>query len=385
MKKTKPSFSLKDQLFNKEKVEYLSGLIKNVYPDFSYKEFEKEILDKFVELELKQRISHISDMLKKYIWDKNSFEETVNILIKSLPKVIENGKMDNNFWDFIFCPYSLFVAENWCNKKYLKFSFNALERITCNFSVEDSIRYFFNKFEDETLNQMLEWSKSENYHCRRLSSEWSRPKLPWCQKINLDYKKTIEILDNLYFDESRYVTRSVANHLNDISKNDADLVIGILEKWKKFNKWNDLNYIISHSTRSLVKAWDKKTLEFLWYSPNPKVEINNFELNRREVKIWKNLEFSFDINFKKPENLIIDYKIYFQDKAWKLLPKVFKIKKINSLLIGDFNPLKKSVVQITKKHKLKIMSTKALYYWEHFVEIIINGQSFWKKSFELVK
>jgi hypothetical protein len=88
MKKTKPSFSLKDQLFNKEKVEYLSGLIKNIYPEFSDKKFEKDILDKFPELELKQRISHISDILKKYLPD--NFEESVNILVESLPEIIEN-------------------------------------------------------------------------------------------------------------------------------------------------------------------------------------------------------------------------------------------------------------------------------------------------------
>jgi len=90
MKKTKPSFSLKDQLFNKQKIEYLSGLIKNVYPDFLSEEFEKEVLEIFPKLELKQRISHISKMFEKYILEKNGFESTVNILIKSLPEVIEN-------------------------------------------------------------------------------------------------------------------------------------------------------------------------------------------------------------------------------------------------------------------------------------------------------
>jgi 3-methyladenine DNA glycosylase AlkC len=43
--------------------------------------------------------------------------------------------------------------------------------MTCNFSAEDSIRYFLNEFEDETFEKMLEWSKSLNYHHRRLSSE----------------------------------------------------------------------------------------------------------------------------------------------------------------------------------------------------------------------
>ncbi|MDQ7023734.1 MAG: hypothetical protein Q9M97_09695 [Candidatus Gracilibacteria bacterium] len=94
MKKSQPSFSLKDQLFNKEKVEYLSGLIKNVYSDFLYLEFNKEVLIKFPELELKQRISHISDLFKKYL--PNDFEKAVNIMINSLPELADNGTLDNN-------------------------------------------------------------------------------------------------------------------------------------------------------------------------------------------------------------------------------------------------------------------------------------------------
>jgi 3-methyladenine DNA glycosylase AlkC len=54
-------------------------------------------------------------------------------------------------------------------------------------------------------------------------------------------------------DESRYVTRSVANHLNDISKIDPELVIKTLALWQNNNKSKDINYIISHSTRTLVK------------------------------------------------------------------------------------------------------------------------------------
>jgi 3-methyladenine DNA glycosylase AlkC len=94
----------------------------------------------------------------------------------------------------------------------------------------------------------------------------------------LDFRKTIIILDNLYTDKSRFVTRSVANHLNDIAKIDGDLVVEVLENWKKkininsgqthrsaptkenvgvnlcVHPANDLDYIISHSTRTLVKA-----------------------------------------------------------------------------------------------------------------------------------
>lgn len=73
-------------------------------------------MDKFPDLELKQRISHISDMFKKYIWNKNDFEKTVNIFINSLPEIIENWTLDNNFGDFIFVPFCDYIQKFWCNK-----------------------------------------------------------------------------------------------------------------------------------------------------------------------------------------------------------------------------------------------------------------------------
>jgi len=105
----------------------------------------------------------------------------------------------------------------------------------------------------------------------------------------LDYKKSIEILDNLYQDESRFVTRSVANHLNDIAKIDEDLVVETLKKWRNENihslRAQDLDYIISHGTRTLVKKGHKKTLEFLGYSTDPKIKVNNFKIQTKQVQI----------------------------------------------------------------------------------------------------
>lgn len=381
MNKKVSTFSLKDQLFNKQKVEYISGLIKEVYSDFSDKLFIIEVLEKFPELELTERITHISKIFYKYL--PEDFEKSVNILLKSLPENKENWTLDNNFWDFIFAPYSEYIATYWWEyiesfwkleyKKWLTFCFDALEKSTVNFSCEYSIRYFLNNYEEDTFNKMLEWSNSKNYHVRRLSSEWSRPKLPWWKKINLDLGKTTEILDNLHWDKSRYITRSVANHLNDISKIDAQMVVDILNWWKKKNYATDIDYIISHSTRGLVKSWHKETLELLWYSSNPKITVENFKLINSKITIWESLEFSFDIYWQKDENLIVDYKIYFPNKAWVLKPKVFKIKKI--ILQENEN--------IRKKHPFKIMTTKALYYWEYKIEIIINWVCFGKKSFDL--
>ena len=391
MNKKAPTFSLKDQLFNREKIEYISRLISKSYPDFLQDNFIAEVVEEFPNLELTQRITHISEVLKKYL--PEDFEESVNILLESLPEPDDNWTLDNNFGDFIFAPFSEFVATYWLediDKNWLEFCLSALEKMTPNFSCEYSIRPFINTYEEETLDRILEWSQSDNYHVRRLASEWSRPKLPWWKKINIDYRKCIKILDNLYCDDSRFVTRSVANHLNDISKLDPELVVNTLKRWSSPQNSpqgegvaKDIDYIISHSTRWLVKQGHKETLELLGYSSNPKVNIANLGIKNDIVKIWDSLEFEFELNplLTSPhgrgikQNLIIDYKIYFKNKSWVLKAKVFKIKKL----------ILQKTIQITKKHPLKMMTTKALYEWEHQVEIIINWKSFWKKSFELKK
>jgi 3-methyladenine DNA glycosylase AlkC len=243
--KTK-QFSLKDQLFNPQKVEYLSKLIKSIYLDFDDMGFHKDIIEKFPLLELKERIFCIREYLKKYL--PKGYKLAVNILLNALPKPLDPNKTDNDFGDFIFAPFSDFIAIYGCDKNNLSFSLKALERITQNFSAEDSIRFFLDKFPKETLEKVKSWSVSENYHVRRLATEGTRPSLPWSKKLNLDNNWVINnILENLFYDKTRYVVRSVANHLNDISKINSNLVIETLVKWKKSKKQNlkkELDYLV---------------------------------------------------------------------------------------------------------------------------------------------
>ena len=65
--KAKPSFSLKDQLFNADKIDYLAGLIVDVYSEFPKQAFCDKVVSAFPELELKARIAHITDCLYQYL------------------------------------------------------------------------------------------------------------------------------------------------------------------------------------------------------------------------------------------------------------------------------------------------------------------------------
>lgn len=369
----KEKLILKDVLFNHEKIIYLASIIKNVYWEFQSENFIHETFVKFPQLELKQRILHITDMLYKYL--PQDYVSAVNVLLKSLPAELDSTKSDGDFWDFIFAPYGEFISQYWCEEKYLNFSLQNLETITKRFSMEFALRDFLKKFPQETLKFAQKWSKNDNYHVRRFSSEAIRPNLPWGWKVDIWIQNTFKVLDNSFADQTQYVLRSVANNLNDITKLDANAVISKLLEWKKSEKQSPKNmlFLITHSLRSEIKSWNPKALELLWYY-QPAIKINDFHIHTQNVLIWESLDFSFDLFSNISQKLLINYKIYFVMSNGKLREKIFHISKKN---ISKWEK-----INISKKHSLKNMTTKKLYSWKHFVEIFINGENFWKKEFE---
>ena len=372
----KEKFSLKDALFNAGKVQMLAKEIQTVYPAFEEDAFTEEVLSAFPKLELKARITHISQMLFKYL--PSEYEAAVGIIEKALPEALDDKKEDDDFGDFIYSPYAEYVETYGCNAEHLQRSLALLRELTKRFSVEFAIRTFINTFPEETLAMLADCSLSKNYHERRLVSEGLRPKLPWAKKIKLDYKEPICILDRLYADKTRYVTRSVANHLNDIAKIDAELVIEILKRWKASQKQEckEMDYMVSHALRTLVKEGNSEALALLGYADSPNIVLFKQTLTPTEVVVGEAIEIMFALETKESCALMLDYVLHFNTKSGKRSPKVHKIKKVY-LSKGES-------IAITKKHLFKAnMTTRKLYAGKHEVELQINGKRYSLGSFNL--
>ncbi len=372
----KEKFSLKDELFNSQKVEKIAFEIKEVYSSFKATHFTKETLDKFPELELKERIYYIRDMLDKYL--PNDYQEAVNILLLALPSELDTNKSDDDFGDFIYAPYSEYVTAYGCSEEQLDFSLQALREISKRFSVEFAIRDFINNFPTQTLEILEACAKSENYHERRLASEGLRPKLPWAKKLTIDYHAPLKHLELLYSDKTRYVTRSVANHLNDIAKVDAPLVIETLKRWKKSAKQEpkEMDFIIRHALRTLVKEGNEDALSMLGYSKKPPIKVKDIRLHNSSIKVGEALVFEVEIVALDDTMLMVDYVVHFQTKVGKLSPKVHRLKK--------FELVKGENIVLKKRHPFRAnMTTRILYAGEHLLEVQINGDIVAKDRFNL--
>ena len=374
--KAEPTFSLKDELFNKQKVSKIAGEIAAVYQEFEQSQFVTTVTKQFPQQELMERLNWIRDCLREFL--PEDYRAAVEILTKSLPPPCDPTLSDDDFGDFIYGPYGAFVAEYGCTKKDLVFSLKVLKEFTTRFSVEGPIRPFLNEFPKETLAAMDEWVTDDHYHVRRLVSEGTRPLLPWAKKITIDYREPLRFLDQLHADPTRFVTRSVANHLNDISKTDPDLVVTTLKRWQKAGKQTEkeMAFITKHSLRTLEKQGHASALQLLGFNSG-EVKVGKYTLQTPTVTIGEALEFSFTITStsKTTQNLLVDYHLYFRKAHGTLAPKTFKIAK-TAIKPGE-------TLSFHKRQPLRPMTTRTLYPGQHEIELQINGKTYPRKAFVL--
>lgn len=369
-------FSLKDHLFHSAKISLLAEQISVVYPKFDTENFHNEVVAAFSALELKARIEHIRTCLRKYL--PQDYEMAVNIILAALPAPLNEQLSDNDFGDFIYAPYNDFVAHYGCKKEYVLFSLSALKEMTKRFSAEDSIRYFLNAFPHETLSVLAKWSKDTNYHVRRLCSEGSRPKLPWAQKINISVEDALPLLHNLYTDKTRYVTRSVANHLNDIAKIQPDLVLRTLKIWKQSQQQtpDEMNFITKHALRTLIKNGNQEALALMGFGDSQNLTLSQLQFDEK-VKVGEALTFSFIIHSLEAKDVAIDYILHFQSKQGTLSNK--KVHKLKA-----FSAAANCHTEVCKRHVFRPnMTTRQLYAGTHKVEIQVNGSVLAAFLFEL--
>lgn len=367
-------YSLKDQLFNLEKTRYLAGLFAGAAPDFQAARFEAEVMAGLLPLELKARLNWIAEVLGRHL--PGPLPEVAPILLRALPPPLDPAKTDDDFGDFIFAPLGEFVVARGLSD-HPELALDLLAELTQRFSMEWAIRPFLNQHQALTLERMQDWTRHPSYHVRRLVSEGTRPRLPWGQGVTLALTDPLPLLDHLHRDPTRYVTRSVANHLNDIAKKDPDMVLDCLERWQGMGLQQDkeLNWLTAHACRGLVKSGHGRALRLLGYDPEVEVTVN-LALKGEKVRIGGYVEFGVEVSGVSDVPVIIDYIITFHRVSGKSSQKVFKIKNSH---------LKDGKLNIEKRHRLKgDATTFKLHPGPHLLQILVNGQVRAQRSFDLL-
>lgn len=253
-----------------------------------------------------------------------------------------------------------------------------LSQLTPRLTGEFAIRRFLAADLDRALADILPWTFSDDEHVRRLASEGTRPFLPWAVRVGpltAAPDKTVPILDALRSDVSEYVRRSVANHLNDLSRQNPELVVQTAERWLREPDANTRS-VVRHGLRTLVKKADPGALALMGFS-DATVQVSAVAVVDETVLLPGALDFSFTVtnDADTTVRLAIDYIVSYVKNSGALAEKVFK------LTTRDLEP--GETVELRKRHAIHQMTTRVHYAGTHLIELQINGRRYSRREFEV--
>jgi 3-methyladenine DNA glycosylase AlkC len=317
---------------------------------------------------LKQRIRHIAVSIRSSLPDDYA---AALAIMRTAAANVDGGWM--SVWAF-----NDFVEEY--GVEHPELSLPALEQFTKLASAEFAVRPFILRYPERMAEQMLTWARNDDPLVRRLASEGFRPRLPWGMGIP-DLKKNpapvIPILDELKNDPSEDVRRSVANNLNDISKDHPDLVLGLLVEWSDGTP--EFGALVKHALRTLLKQGHQGALELLGFQRDAEVELNTAEVHPEVVPVGESTVLDVEIRSttQAPQRLMVDYAVNFQNASGTGSRKVYKGVVVE--LDGN------QTFTLRRKISLAQRTTRRIISGPHSVEIQVNGAVLVVVPFDVVE
>lgn len=354
------------EIFNRGRISHMGAQVAAVRPGFDTERFVALATQDLDELSIMQRLRRISETLREVL--PGDFREAADVLRLAAPRL-----------DHSFAAMSLSEFMALYGLDDPEAALPALADLTRYGSSEFAIRPFLQRDLAGTLMVMAGWAHDENEHVRRLASEGCRPRLPWSFRLDAlvaDPSPVAPILETLKADPSLYVRKSVANHLNDITKNHPEWVLDRVAAWDLSNPHTA--WIVRHALRSLVKAGDRRALGLLGAGEPAKAEVRDLTVTPQALRLGGTIALSFLLasTADRPQKLVVDYAIHYVKKGGKASRKVFKLKTL-TLAAG-------AIERLGRRQVIRDFSTRIHYPGRHEVEILVNGETLGRTWFDIL-
>ena len=363
--------ALKDR-FTAAVVHRIAGEIARVAPSFAPDRFVEVCLRGFDDLSLLERARAVQRGLVATL--PADFDEAATILIASLPPPLERTE-GFGIEVFGYLGHVYFAADQ--GLEHFEPAMRLQYELTQRFTAEFSLRAFIERHPEATLARLGAWARDPSVHVRRLVSEGTRPRLPWAPRLQRfvdDPTPMFGLLTALVDDPEPYVRRSVANHVNDVSKDHPDIALGWCRSWRRDDGSRDA--LIRHALRTLVKAGDPGAIALLgaahghaWavggsvdpavVSPGDAVKVRVMVQNDGATAM----------------RAIVDVAVRFARPAGRSATRVFKG--------GTFDLQPGATAVTTVSVSLREMSTRRHHPGVHPVEARVNGVATPLGAFEL--
>lgn len=359
-------------IFSRPFVEGFAQTVKTVWAPFDRTAFVASVFDAgWEQLELKQRMRRIAESLGGALPEE--YPAAIEIVVHATEQLIRQHGEKLTF-EYCFLPDFVEVF----GQEHPDASIPALETITRWSSAEFAVRPFLLRYPERMYPQMLTWSHHSSPMVRRLSSEGFRPRLPWgmgVPALKRDPSPILPVLENLKTDPAETVRRSVANCLNDISKDHPALALDIAGRWHR--KHPDTDWIVRHALRGLLKKGHEEALARFGFDQNVAgILVENLEV-QPTVPIGGELSFSFFVKNTSttPHQIRLEYGIDYLTGSGKVSPKIFKIKE---MVLGAGQ-----TETVQKRQRFTDFTTRKHFAGPHRLRILVNGKEMAAQGFEV--
>jgi hypothetical protein len=185
----------------------------------------------------------------------------------------------------------------------------------------------------------------------------------------------LPLLEALQDDNSDYVRRSVANHLNDIAKDHPAIVVAWVERHLR-QAPPQRAALLKHASRTLIKRRHAPMLKLWGVAQRLRGEVK-FKLSKRRVSVGDSIDLQLTLvsTSTRVQKLAIDYAVHHVKANGQTSPKVFKGWKLE-LAARETRSLRKG-------HSLRPITTRRYHAGQHVIDIFINGASAARASFDL--
>lgn len=357
--------TLKESLFPPERFREVGKLLGKIHPQFNEAVFLRHALQDLDSLSLMQRLRRMTQSVHLAL--PGDYRRNLGILRELAPQ------LPPGFGTMFLPDYvGLYGRED------RAVSLDALRYFTRFGSAEFAIREFLRDDLRGTLQTLTQWTSDDNEHVRRLSSEGTRPRLPWSfhlPQIAADPQLAAPILQALRADPSLYVRKSVANHLNDVTRAHPQWVLARVSEWPLDNA--NTAWIVKRALRTLIKAGDRRALTVIGAGRKAKVRVARFTVSPARVELGGRigLALEFDSTAASAQRLVVDYAIHYVKKSGSSAAKVFKWKEMT--VAGGES------VKLARSQVIKDFTTRKHYPGRHAVEVSINGEKIASGYFDL--
>ncbi len=232
---------------------------------------------------------------------------------------------------------------------------------------------------EKVLPKVGRWANNNDPAVRRMLIEALRPRGVWCKQLDAlkrDPSILRPILEQVLDDPSDYVRNAAANNLNDISKDNPELLCRWAKQWLKGKLSPEREWVVQRGLRSLVKNGDPVALALLKFDGTDRLKVDWQKGTHETVSINDAITFNIAVTNRdtKPIRARLQVKMIGPGKGDK--------RRISKYLLGTVSLAKGESKVLTKSVRFAHRNSVRKVPGSYDLQLSCNGRDIDKRSFD---